>query len=304
MTGPDPTPVGRSVRARLKRIAVAEARDVQSVLVRYANERFLYRLSVSPHRDQFVLKGASLFILWTGSPHRATRDIDLLGFGDSTDERLLSVFGDVLRADVADDGVEFDTESLAIAPIRDTQRYGGTHVELAARITSARVRLRVDVGFGDAVTPEPVTAEIPSLLDFGTPRLRVYPREAVVAEKLEAMVQLGLVTSRMKDFYDLALLARRFEFDGDTLTRAIRATFDRRGTTLPLDPPIAFVAAFRSDPTKHTQWSGFVRKSGVEDAGDLSDTLQAVAAFAMPPLLAASGTVPIPRHWPAAGPWS
>ncbi len=109
MTGPDPTPVGRSVRARLKRIAVAEARDVQSVLVRYANERFLYRLSVSPHRDQFVLKGASLFILWTGSPHRATRDIDLLGFGDSTDERLLSVFGDVLRADVADDGVEFDT---------------------------------------------------------------------------------------------------------------------------------------------------------------------------------------------------
>ena len=265
MTGPDPTPVGRSVRARLKRIAVAEARDVQSVLVRYANERFLYRLSVSPHRDQFVLKGASLFILWTGSPHRATRDIDLLGFGDSTDERLLSVFGDVLRADVADDGVEFDTESLAIAPIRDTQRYGGTHVELAARITSARVRLRVDVGFGDAVTPEPVTAEMPSLLDFGT---------------------------------------RRFEFDGDTLTRAIRATFDRRGTTLPLDPPIAFVAAFRSDPTKHTQWSGFVRKSGVEDAGDLSDTLQAVAAFAMPPLLAASGTVPIPRHWPAAGPWS
>jgi hypothetical protein len=191
----------------------------------------------------FILKGATLFTLWTGHPHRATRDVDLLGVGDPSEGRIRDIFGEVIGLELADDGVEFDAGSRAVGPIREDQEYGGVRVEMVARVTAARVRLQIDVGFGDAVTPPPVRMDLPVLLDFPIPRLLVYPRETVVAEKLDAIVQLGTANSRMKDFYrpdEESLLpehrhARRgktglvldrdtVDLDGDALASSVRCT--------------------------------------------------------------------------------
>jgi hypothetical protein len=213
------------------------------------------------------------------------------------------VFTKVLVHDVVDDGVQFDLATLAVDIIREDQEYGGVRVEVVARVTNARVRLQVDVGFGDAVTPEAMLVEIPPLLDFPAPQLRVYPRETVVAEKLEAMVKLGMANSRMKDFYDIAVLARSFSFDGELLTQAIRATFERRKTPLPTTTPVALTATFAEDSMKKTQWSGFVHKVGISGGKSLVDTIAVVGAFVERPLLAASGAAPVPKSWQVGKGW-
>jgi len=289
-----PTNIGASVRARLLRLARERGEDFQLLVTSYANERLLYRLAVSSHASRFVLKGAALFTLWTGKPHRATRDLDLLGFGDPSEAHVRSVFADVLALYVGDDGVKFDSGSLQVGPIREEQEYGGVRVVVIAQVTSARVRLQIDVGFGDAITPNAVAVDFPPLLDFPAPRLLAYPRETVVAEKLEAMVQLGLASSRMKDFYDLVVLSRMFEFDGDLLVRAVRATFERRGTPLPMDLPLALTPAFATDRIKTTQWTGFVRKSGAGDVGDLPAAVADITGFAKEPLAAAANGARFP----------
>lgn len=297
--------VGASVRARLLRLATERGEDFQLLLTRHANERLLFRLAASPHASKFVLKGAALFTLWTGRPHRATRDLDLLGVGESTAEHVHRVLAEVLATDVGDDGVLYDAASLAVGPIREDQKYGGVRATMVARVTSAQVRLQVDVGFGDAITPAAEVVAFPTLLDFEAPRLRAYPRETVVAEKLDAMLQLDMANSRMKDFYDVALLARMFDFDGELLVRAIRATFERRRTRLPSGLPVALTSAFATDPTKVTQWRAFARKAGAAgDMGDLPTTIAEVAAFAGGPLEAAAGGAGWPRRWPTGGPWS
>lgn len=303
MTQSPPKDIGASVRARLSRLARERGEDFQLVLTRYANERLLFRLASSRHADRFVLKGAALFVLWTGKPHRATRDLDLLGLGDPGVDHARQVFAEVVALDVADDGVRFDLGSLAVSLIREEQEYGGVRVELVARITNAQVRLQVDVGFGDAITPEASVVEFPPLLDFPAPRMRAYPRETVVAEKLEAMVQLGMANSRMKDFYDVAVLARDFDFDGALLARAIRATFERRKTALPTTTPVALTAAFAEDSMKKTQWSGFLRKAGVDDAGSLAETIAVVRAFVEAPLASAARRTPRPGTWRRGGAW-
>jgi len=203
-----PQDTGTAVRARLLRLARERGEDFQLVLTRYVNERLLYRLAASPHGSRFVLKGAALSTLWTGEAHRATRDVDLLGFGDSSEANLRAVFAEVLALNVQDDGVQFQADSLDVGPIREDQDYGGVRIVLLALVTTAKVRLQIYVGFGDAITPDSLLVDFPALLDFPAPRLRAYPRETVVAEKLEAMVKLGLANSRMKDFYDLVVLAR------------------------------------------------------------------------------------------------
>jgi Nucleotidyl transferase AbiEii toxin, Type IV TA system len=220
--------------------------------------------------------------------------------------RLRATFAEVAQLTVPDDGVTFEPSSIEVGPIREGEEYGGLRLHLTARIATALIRVQVDVGFGfgDAITPGTVEVEFPALLDFPTPRLRAYPRETVVAEKLEATVKLGLANSRMKDFYDLAVLSRLFEFDGALLVRAMRATFERRGTPLPIATPVAFTPAFTGDREKRAQWSGFARKAGVNDAGDLVSTMAAVARFAGRPLEVAAGGVPWTGHWSASGPWT
>jgi predicted nucleotidyltransferase component of viral defense system len=295
--------IGASVRARLLRLARERGEDFQLLLTRYANERFLYRLSISPHCSRFVLKGATLFNIWIGKPHRVTRDIDLAGSGDSGENHVRDVFTDVLALKVVDDGVTFNMDSLELGPIREDQEYGGLRMVLFAWVGDAKVRLQIDVGFGDVVTPRSAAVDIPVLLDFPSPRLHAYPRETVVAEKLDAMVQLGLANSRMKDFYDLMVMSQMLEFDGELLVQGIRATFERRKTPIPRGLPTGLTPVFVDDEAKNTQWGAFVRKSSADEAGTLAAAVVAITAFVEQPIAAAGAGAEFTLHWIPGGPW-
>ena len=225
--------VAASVRARLLNVAKAQGVDFNQVLVRFALERILYRLTQSPHADRFLLKGALLFTLWYDMPHRATRDADLLGFGASDLESVAQVFRDIAAVPV-DDGIVFDPASVTVEEIRKEAGYGGVRVMIAGDLARARCKTQIDVGFGDAVTPAPVDSVYPVLLEeMPAPRLRAYPTYTVIAEKLHAIALLGMTNSRLKDYFDLSVLLERETLDTDLLAQAIKATFERRGMAVP-----------------------------------------------------------------------
>jgi hypothetical protein len=250
-----------SVRARLLNIAKAEQTDFNSVLVRYALERFLYRLGQSAHADRFVLKGAMLFNLWYAMPHRPTRDVDLLGFGPSDLQSIAQAFREIVAV-AAQDGIVFDAASVRVEEIRKNAGYAGARVLVSAELAGARCKTQIDVGFGDAVTPEPVDAVYPVLLaDFAAPRLRTYPVYTVVAEKLHAMVLLGMTNSRLKDYLDLSVLLEREALDPATLAAAITATFTRRGTVVPTELPIGLSDEFANDQSRQALWVAFLKKN-------------------------------------------
>jgi predicted nucleotidyltransferase component of viral defense system len=255
-----PSNLTASIRQRLLNLAHERKEEFQLVLARYATERLLYRLSRSPYADEFLLKGALLFQLWTGQPHRATLDLDLLGQGDDDVGRFEKVFREVCATAVEDDGLIFLPGHIHGQEIRENQQYAGVRIHGLAKLGAAKVQLQIDIGFGDAVTPKPQKVQYPSLLGLPTATMRAYPKETVVAEKLEAMVSLGIANSRMKDFYDIWVLSSKFDFDGDVLPKAIRATFKRRGTAIPAQPPVAFTAEFFGDVSKTAQWRAYVRR--------------------------------------------
>lgn len=300
-----PRDVAASVRQRLLNLARERREDFGLVLTRYALERLMYRLSRGAHCEQFVLKGAMLFALWGDEPHRPTRDLDLHGRGASDASRLEQLFREIIGVQVEDDGLEFAPETVRGERIREEEEYEGMRVRFEARLGSARIPVQVDVGFGDAITPAAEETDYPVLLDFPAPRLRAYPRETVVAEKFEAMVKLGIANSRMKDFYDLWVLARDFEFQGRALSRAIEATFARRRTPVPTEEPLALTAAFHEDEGKRTQWLAFLRRTGLESGGKtLGDVVPALREFLMPPAIAAARGNVFDKVWPPSGPWS
>ncbi|WP_311319494.1 nucleotidyl transferase AbiEii/AbiGii toxin family protein [Rhizobium sullae] len=216
-------------------------------------ERLLYRLSLSAHRDRFILKGAMLFVTWVADPFRPTRDLDLLGHGESSPKAIAETFHAICMQPVEDDGVVFDVDGLEAAPIREEVEYGGVRVRTTATIAGARIPIQVDIGFGDAVTPGPVDIEYPSLLDAPAPRLRAYP---VIAEKFEALVTLGMANSRLKDFYDLWLITETFELERSTLAEAVRQTFARRGTDFPKERPMGLSDAYAEAWDR--QWRTFL----------------------------------------------
>lgn len=257
--------LARSVQVRLARHAKDIGVDPNLVLTRYTVERFLYRLSRSPHAEQFVLKGALLLLVWLGETLRPTRDADLLGFGELSDDALLKIFRDICTIEVEPDAATFLPDSVRVEPIREEDAYGGRRVTLQGRVGAARLTVQVDIGIGDAVTPAPQWLEYPSLLeDLPRPRLRAYPRETVVAEKLHAMVLLGVRNSRMKDYFDVRALLREEEMDAAQLARAIAATFARRRTALPEGIPAALSDGFASDATKQAQWRAFLGKNRIK----------------------------------------
>ena len=296
--------VSASVRQRLVSIIRETGDDANLVWRHYANERLLYRLSVSEYAGDFILKGAMLFMAWTGQSYRPTVDMDLLSHGVASGERLVGVFRDVCVLEVEPDGLEFDAKSVKATPIREEQAYQGQRVTLTATLGKSRISVQVDVGFGDVVTPRARLIRFPTLLDFPAPRIRAYPRETVVAEKLQAIVVLGIANSRMKDFYDLYVLARDFAFDGATLTAAIKATFKRRKTEIPHETPLALKEEFGQDDLKSVQWKAFVRKAGFQkDVPELQKVLLDLRKFLLLPLKAASEQDQIPKSWSAGGPW-
>jgi len=278
--------------------------DPNLVLTRFALERFLCRLSRSPHAGRFVLKGALLMLVWLGETIRPTRDADLLGYGEITEESLRRIFEELCKIHVDPDGLDFLPSSIRVAPIRPEDAYGGVRVTLQARLGKARLRVQVDVGIGDAVSPEPTWLDYPALLGFPRPRLRAYRPETAIAEKLHAMVVLGAVNSRMRDFFDVHALAEREGFEGETLVDALRSTFDRRQTPIPDSPPLALTSAFAAMLEKQAQWQGFLRKSGgLAAPEDLGAVVERIAVFLGPVLAAARGEVSFPLSWPPGGPW-
>lgn len=272
--------VGASVRARLLNLSKERNEPFELLLTQYALERLLYRLSISKYKDKFVLKGAMLLRHWLDDPHRPTRDLDLLGFGDSDPQLTLGFFKEICSIS-ADDGVSFDTESLVVDTVRDDSGYSGLRLKSYATIDGARVRIVIDIGYGDATEPGLNEIELEPLLDQPAPKLRAYPPETVIAEKFQAMVHLGLANTRVKDFYDVWILARTYKFEDDRLARAIKATFDRRKTEIPTQRPDALTSAFADDSTKIQQWTAFIQDVAI-DPGSLADVVETLAEFLMP----------------------
>jgi len=250
-----------SVRARLLNVAKAQGVDFNQVLIRFALERILYLMSQSAHADRFLLKGALLFTLWYDMPHRATRDADLLGFGPSDLESIGQTFRDIASVEV-DDGITFDPISVTVEEIRKDAGYAGARVLITGEIAKARCKTQIDIGFGDAVTPGPIDAVYPVLIDdLPAPRLRTYPAYTVIAEKLHAIALLGMTNSRLKDYLDLSVLMDRETLDAETLARAIAATFVRRGMAVPTSLPVGLTDEFATDHSRQALWHAFLKKN-------------------------------------------
>lgn len=263
---------GASVRSRINNKAKTDQVSTQFLLTRYALERLLYRLAISAHRDNFLLKGALLFDLWYDVPLRPTHDIDLLGFGIAEIPHLIGVFENLCTIEVAD-GITFDAASIKAEAIRKDANYSGTRITLVGVIDGAKCAVQIDVGYGDAVTPAPEMATYPVMLeDMPAPKLRVYPQYTVISEKFEAIVSLGMTNSRMKDYFDLWVLLRNAALAQDILEEAIKATFQRRKTAIPTDIPVGLSVQFSKDKSRIALWDAFVGRNKLQ-AESLENTV-------------------------------
>ncbi len=253
-----------SVRQRLLNIAREQGHVFEVVLVTYGLERLLYRLSISEHRDSFVLKGGMLVTLWIGDENRVTRDADFLGFGDASEGHLIAVFSQIMSK-LADDGLVYDVDRLTAEAIREEQQYGGIRLKTVANLGKTRIPVVIDIGFGDAMTTRDYTIEYPTLLDMPAASIRAYPPATVVAEKFQALISLGLVNSRMKDYYDLWAILGSQLIEESELDEAIRATFERRETDVPAETPAGLTRQFSTDRLKVQQWSAYTASISLED---------------------------------------
>ena len=289
--------LGASVRQRLLNKAHAEARPFQELLQYYAMERFLYRLAQSPHAKRFVLKGALLLTAWRAPLSRPTMDIDFAGKTSNDLDHIRKVIAEVCDERVEDDGIEFVSSSISASRITEDADYEGVRIRFHGLLAGARIPMQIDLGFGDVIVPEVVLVTYPTLLEFPNPVLTAYPKETVIAEKLEALISLGLLNSRMKDYFDLWLLSRLYEFDGAVLLRAIMATFRQRKTTLEFQP-VGLSDEFASDSAKNTQWKAFLRRSRFDSAPEtLIEVTSEVRKFVGPVLAAAVASDDFATHW-------
>jgi len=273
------------VQNQLVRLANAARKDVQSILIQYANERFLYRIGVSTYANRLILKGANLFRIWKSAEIRPTRDLDFLGFGEMTLEDVDSTINSLCALELPQDGIRFREETVNSSFIRHESGYGGIRVKLIAQITKARLPMQIDIGLGDVVTPPALVVEYPTLLDMPAPKIRAYPPETVVAEKFQILVDFGIVNSRMKDVFDLWVISETISFNGLNLADAIRKTFNTRNTQIPTGIPLALTREFADDPLKRAQWKGFLRK--LEDSSvshSLEQVQQQLRQFMLPPV--------------------
>ncbi len=291
-----------SVRQRLTNSAKAESRRFSDVLQYYALERWLFRLSQSQYRDRFILKGALLFVVWKTPTTRPTRDIDFLGRLKNDLEYIRAVVAEVCQAQVDDDGLVFAPATVATERIAEDADYQGVRATFQAKLGNARIPMQVDIGFSDVMTPGPAAIDYPAMLDFPAASLLAYNRETAIAEKFEAMVKLGELNSRMKDFFDVANLAANFEFQGRELAAAILATFAQRQTPIQ-SQPICFSDQFAGDPAKATQWKAFVRRSAIIGAPEFSAAVDVVRNFLQPVASKLAGNEPFDQHWDRGGTW-
>lgn len=296
--------VSASVRARLQNRAKDEGRPFQEFLQYYGLERFLFRLSRSPHGGKFVLKGALMLRVWDAASSRPTRDIDFLGFTNNDIDEVEAIIVDACNGDCADDGIVFDSKSVKGERIKEDADYEGIRVKFVGYLEKARIPMQIDIAFGDVMHPNATLADYPTLLDGPGLTLQVYPRETVIAEKFQAMVHLGTLNSRMKDFYDIWLLSRQFDFDGPGLGEAISKTFENRGTAIETNP-IAFTPAFYENEDKAKQWAAFLRKSHLTGGpADLGEAVRHISVFLDPVAEAIAAARTFQSKWRAPGPWT
>jgi predicted nucleotidyltransferase component of viral defense system len=300
MSGSD---IGSSVRQRLLNQTRANGRPFQEVLQYFAMERFLYRLAKSPYADRFILKGALLLTAWRAPLFRPTIDIDLAGRTNNQLDHIREIVGAVCDIAVEPDGIEFDRASIDVSRIKEDAEYEGVRARFHGTLARARIPMQLDIGFGDVITPGPTEIEYPALLNFPAPVLQAYPKETVIAEKLEALTALGILNSRLKDYYDLALLSRMYPFKGDRLAVAIVATFRHRGTAIEVEP-IGLTQAYCDDPARTLQWRAFVRRSRfAEEAGDLTRLVEEIRPFVLPILSSVAAEREFGSRWKPGGPW-
>ncbi len=298
-----PKNMAASVHARLAETARRTNRPFQELLQYYGMERFLYRLSKSPHAARFVLKGALMLRVWNAPMARPTKDIDLLGRLESPLENLSTVVREVCAVDVEPDGLVFTPATVKSERIREDADYESVRIRFEGLLGRARIAMQLDVGIGDVMVPGPVEIAYPTLLDFPAPRLKGYPRETAIAEKFEAMVKLGTLNSRMKDFYDIWILSRQFGFAGPTLAQAVTATFANRGTTVTAEP-VALTTEFSENEVANTQWRAFVRKGRLANApASLGEAVGDIARFLLPVARAHLAGGNFKMTWTAGGPW-
>jgi len=291
-----------SVRQRLLNRAKREHRPFYELLQYFANERFLFRLSKSSHADRFILKGALLLGVWRSPELRPTMDIDMLGRTSNDEAEIIAQIRDILTVEVETDGLAFDPDSIQAERITEGADYDGIRIRFLGALGSVRINMQIDIGFGDVVFPEPEKLDFPTILNFSAPRLLCYSRESSISEKLEAMVKLGMLNSRMKDFYDIWLLSRQFNFDGAKLAEAIRGTFERRGTALPAEIEIftePFIVA------KQTQWAAFRKRLQQNHVpSSFREIMASVSSFLSPIITALNLEKATPKIWTAPRPWT
>lgn len=291
-----------SVRQRLLNRAKTDNRPFNELLQYYAMERFLYRLSVSKHSKEFVLKGALMLRAWHSPEIRPTMDIDMMGIASNAEADIVAQVRDVLSVDVEPDGLVFDPDTVRSERIAEDADYEGVRVLFRGLLDTARISMQIDIGFGDAIYPQPQIAELPTMLGMSIPRVLCYSRESAIAEKLEAMIKLGEMNSRMKDFYDIWLLSRQFEFDGAVLAEAVRRTFARRAVEVP-DEIVAFSDDFAVE--KQVQWAAFGRRLQSDAVpADFGEVAAAVKQFLVPVIKAVCSGSELAQRWTPTGHWS
>jgi len=293
-----------SVRQKLLNLARERNDDFGLLLMKYALERILYRLSLSKHHDLFILKGAMLFELWTQQTYRPTRDLDFLARGKNDVDRLVTIVRDVCSQETVADGLTFDPKSIVGERIKEDADYAGVRIQFVSFLGNARIPIQIDMALGDVVTPDPLEIEYPTLLDMPAPKVLAYPKESVVAEKLEAMVTLGMANSRMKDFYDLHSLSEQLTFEGALLAKAVYQTFLRRKTEIPEGPPLALTEEFYRDESKNKQWDAFCNRNKLYvKARPLEQVAKDLQAFLGPVLRTLSSKKEFDTSWSLGGPW-
>ena len=292
--------IAASIHQRLLNKAMAERRPFNDLLQYYAIERFLFRLGQSTYGKQFVLKGALVFLAWQVRLTRPTRDLDFLGFTENSVENLVHIVQDICALPADSDGIIFDPQTVEGAVIKEDAEYSGVRVVFLGYLGKAKINMRLDVGFADIVTPYPNEIEFQTILEGSSkPCIRAYPPETVIAEKFQAMVDLGMANSRLKDFYDLWFMASTMEFDYGLLMEAITSTFKNRGTPLPESTSPALTEEFAAQ--KQVQWVSFLKKSQIVDAPtSLYDVIQGLTRF-FTPLVNPNGEVF--RHWSPTSGW-
>jgi predicted nucleotidyltransferase component of viral defense system len=305
MRNPTPNNLAHSVFQRLLNYAKENGENFNRLLSRYAMERFLYRLSKSEHSEKFILKGALLFLVWEPDyDRRSTKDIDLLGFTENSLDNLAAIAKEVCKADVEEDGIEFDDKNIQVQRIKEDADYEGVRIRSFAFIGRSRIPIQVDIGFGDALVPGAISATVPTLLDFPAPKLRCYHQLTAIAEKFQAMVKLGELNSRMKDFYDIWNIIHHEEIEGEELQKACIATFEQRAT--PFDLEVRFFSEnFSKALGKEDQWAAFVRKQELEDTAPASfrAITSILQSFFRPMVEAQLFDKPFSAKWDTSGQW-